>query len=73
MADEKKTSARDDNDGAPLLPGGEPELSGTGPDGAVFATDGSVTPDSGYDQPSGATTTDGEPAPGVNDVDGDKA
>lgn len=33
---------------APLLPGGTPELAGTGPDGAVFAQDGSVTPN---DQP----------------------
>lgn len=30
---------------APLLPGGEPELAGTGPEGAYKADDGSVSPE----------------------------
>lgn len=52
MTEENK-SARNPGEGeAPLLPGGEPELAGTGPQGAVKPTDGSVSPEDVPDENS---------------------
>lgn len=70
MSENPGGTARRPADGeAPLLPGGEPDQAGTGPQGAL-RSEGGVHPNEGvhaeYDQPSGATTTDGVFSPAVN-------
>lgn len=67
-------SARDNENGAPLLPGGDPEQAGTGPEGAIFATDGSVTP---LDEPDEHPREDdgslGAESQAANKGEGDKS